>query len=257
MARTWDIAEAPPDELAPVIPFELFYDYVFDWEQNQHIGVIGPTEQGKTNLIRHLLDRRKHIAYMGIKSEDETLDDFLTDGWVRSYGWPTVRQRRPRKIVTWDEAPRRLVWPDARQWNADAEQGRVFNAMLQDVWSTGRVCVVWDDFWYLSTLLRMERDAKKMLLNARSCWSPQVIAAQRAGGNRMVELTDQPTWLFWAKETDPRNLQLLGSPRTVRRGFVENLDRFQFLVENTRSGDRYRITAPYPYKSAAARRAAA
>lgn len=244
MAERYALPEAPPDEYAPVIDFGLFYDRVFDWQQNQHIGVIGPTEQGKSNLIFHLLQHRNYVAYMGIKSEDETLDGFTRHGWIRTYDWPARAERWPHKPLTWDQAPRRLVWPDARSFDSDAEQRRVFTAMLHDIWSSGRVCVVWDDFWYLSTLLHMERDAKKMLLNARSCWSPQVIAAQRAGGNRMVELVDQPTWLFWAKENDPRNLQLVGPAGSLRRGFVENLDRWQFLAENTRTGVRYRTKAP-------------
>ena len=104
--------------------------------------------------------------------------------------------------------------------------------------------VVWDDFWYLIHILGLEKAAKKMLLNARSNDSPQVIAAQRLGGNRMVELGDQPTWLLFAKESDPRNLDLLGPRSSIRRGFVEHLDRYQFLAENTRDGRRYRITAP-------------
>ena len=90
----------------------------------------------------------------------------------------------------------------------------------------------------------MELDAKQNLLNARSANSPQVICAQRGAGNRMVELFDQPTWLFFAKETDPRNLALIGKPNTVEYGFVANLDRFQFLCKNIRTGEMYRTTAP-------------
>lgn len=238
-------AEAPPDELAPVLDFGVFYDRVFDWGQDQHVAIIGPTEQGKSNLAFHLLQRRSYIAYLGIKSEDATLDSFIGQGWVRSHDWPSRRARWPHKPLTWEEAPRRLVWPDARNRRAArADQQRVFSAALDDIWASGRVCVVWDDFWYIVRILGMELDAKQNLLNARSAKSPQVIISQRAGGNRMVELTDQPTWLFWAKEEDPRNLQLLGPSRSVRRGFVEHLARYQFLAENTRTGDRYRITAP-------------
>jgi len=234
----------PPDELAPEIDWQLFYTRVLFWEQKQHVGVIGPTEQGKTNLIFNLLGQRDYAAYFAIKSEDETLEAFERHGWLRTRDWPPRRERWPHRPLTWQEAPRRLVWPDASSFNAEAEQRRVFRAALNDIWASGRVCVVWDDFWYLSSLLGMERDAKKMLLNARSCKSPQVMAAQRAGGVRMVELTDQPTWLFWAKETDPRNLQIVGPANSVRRGFVENLERWQFLAENTRTGDRYRVRAP-------------
>ena len=240
-------AEPPPDHLAPVLDFDLFYERVFSWDQDQHIGIIGPTEQGKSNLAKWLLRRRGYVAYLCIKSEDDTLSSFTRQGWIRSYDWPPRRDRRPRRELTWDEAPRRLVWPDASdRRRARLEQARVFNACLDDVWSSGRVCVVWDDFWYIVRILGMELDAKQNLLNARSARSSQVIISQRAGGNRMVELTDQPTWLFWAKEEDPRNLVLVGPSSSVRRGFVEHLDRYQFLAENTRTGVRYRITAPAP-----------
>ena len=246
MVRQYAVAEAPPDYLAPVLPFDDFLTYVFRWAQNQHLAVIGPTEQGKTNLIAQLVEvARKYVAYLAIKSEDDTLEGFQSKlGYVRTKDWPPKEGKFRKREVSWADQPKRLVWPDARGWAAEAEQRRVFSECVMDIWGSGRACIVWDDFWFIATLLGMVKDAKKMLLNARSCQSPQVIAAQRAGGNQMVEITDQPTWLFWAAEHDPRNLQLLGSTSSVRRGFVENLDRYQFLAENTRTGDRYRITAP-------------
>lgn len=231
--------------MAPVLTFDDFVTYIFRWAQNQHIAVIGPTEQGKTNLIYWLIEAfRRYVAYLAIKSQDDTLESFIKHGYQRFYDWPPMKGRVRKKPLTWNEAPKRLVWPDASTFFSEDEQARVFGNTVHDIWASGNACIVWDDFWYLSVLLKLERSAKKMLLNARSCNSPQVIAAQRAGGNRMVELTDQPTWLFWAKETDPRNLQLVGPTSSVRRGFVEHLDRFQFLAENTRTGERYRVTAP-------------
>ncbi len=240
------LPEPPPDEYAPVLDFSLFTERVFDWRQNQHIGVIGPTEQGKTNLIYHLLPQRSYVAYLGIKSRDRTLEAFARHGgYQRVYDWPPKTGKVRKKPATWSEMPRRLIWPDARDRRAArSEQQRVFHAALDDIWASGSVCVVWDDFWYLVRILGMELDAKQNLLNARSNDSPQVIAAQRGAGNRMVELFDQPTWLFFARENDPRNLQLLGPSNVMRRGFVSHLDRYQFLAENTRDGRMYRTTAP-------------
>ncbi len=60
------LPESPPDEYAPVVPFDWFMTDVFDWRQDQHVGVIGPTEQGKSNLTYHLLQLRSYVAYMGI-----------------------------------------------------------------------------------------------------------------------------------------------------------------------------------------------
>ena len=150
-----------------------------------------------------------------------------------------------KRDVPWSEMPKRLVWPDARdRQRARIEQARVFGLCLDDCWAAGGVTVVWDDFWYLIRILGMELDAKQNLLNARSARSPQMIIAQRGAGNRMVELFDQPTHLLLARDTDARNLQLLGPTSSIRRGFVANLDRYQFYYENTRTDQRYRITAP-------------
>jgi len=240
------IPEPPPDEYAPVIPFDLFMERVFDWRQDQHVAIIGPTEQGKTNLAYHLLAARAYVAYLGIKSEDETLDAFAgSHGYQRVYDWPPMVGRFRKHAASWQEMPRRLVWPDARdRRNARLVQERVFGNCLDDCWSAGGVTVVWDDFWYLVRILGMELDAKQNLLNARSARSPQMIIAQRGGGTRTVELYDQPTHLFHARETDARNLQLLGPAGSMRRGFVQHLDRYQFFYENTRTDARYRITAP-------------
>lgn len=241
------VAGPPPDEYAPIISFDLFMSHVFDWGQDEHVAVIGPTGQGKTNLIYHLLQLRSYVAYLCIKAQDKTLDAFAgQSGYQRLHDWPPKSGKGPfARDVRWSEMPKRLVWPDARdRTGAIAVQQRVFRAALDDVWANGNCCVVWDDFWYMVNVLRMEIDAKQNLMNARSINSPQVFAAQRGAGNRMVELFDQPSWLFFAKETDPRNLQLIGRPSTPEYGFVSHLDRFQFLVKNIRTGHMWRTTAP-------------
>jgi hypothetical protein len=238
--------DPPPDEYAPVIPFDLFYNRVFDWRQDQHVAIIGPTEQGKSNLAYHLLGKRGYVAYLGIKSRDRTLDAFAqAGGYQRVHEWPPVTGRVRKREATWQEMPRRLVWPDASdRRGARQVQREVFSSTLDDIWGAGGACVVWDDFWYLVRILGMETDAKQNLLNARSNDSPQMIIAQRGAGNRMVELYDQPTHLFFARETDPRNLKDLGPATSPKRGFVSNLARYQFLYENTRDQRMYRITAP-------------
>ncbi len=240
--------EPPPDDYAPVLGWDDFLTYVFRWKQDEHVAIIGPTDQGKSNLAYWILQLRSYVAYLGIKSRDKTLAAFAAKGgYERAWDWPPPRPGRHlrSKPATWQEMPRRLVWPDASDRRGAREtQIRVFNDCLDDCWNAGSVTVVWDDFWYLVRILGMELDAKQNLLNARSNDSAQVIIAQRGAGNRMVELFDQPVHLLFARETDTRNLQLLGPSNSPRRGFVAHLDQYQFLYENTRTGDRYRTTAP-------------
>lgn len=243
------LRERPPDSLAPVLPFDDFMTYVFDWRQNQHVGVVGPTEQGKTNLVYHLLSLRTYITYFAIKTRDETLDGFAQKGgFVRIADWPPMKTRGRKRPYTAQEMPRRLLWPDATQLDSEPEQRRVFGKALPDIYSEGGWCPVFDDYWYLAHILGFEKETKKYLANARSNYIPMVICAQRPAGNRLVELFDQSTHLFFARDNDEPNLSRIGGVGWLNAGpiraFVANLEPFQFLYVNTRKGHMYRVTAP-------------
>lgn len=243
------IRERPPDELAPILGFDDFLQYVFEWKQNQHVGLVGPTEQGKTNLSYHLLEQRKYVTYFAIKTRDETLDVFAQQGgYVRIPDWPPMKQGIRKRPYTADEMPRRLLWPDATRLNSEVEQKRVFSKALADIYSEGGWCPVFDDYWYLSNMLKFEKDTKKYLANARSNYIPMLICAQRPAGNNLVELFDQTTHLFFFRDNDEPNLKRISGVGWLNAGpiraFVASLDRFQFLYINTRTGHMYRSTAP-------------
>lgn len=242
--------EPPPDHLAPVLPWDIFQEEMV-WKQNQHLGVVGPTEQGKTNLVYHLLDQRDYITYLSIKTEDETLDAYAeAGGFVRLYDWPPMIKRFGRRAreVTPEEMPKRLLWPDAKNLDSEEEQKRVFGKALHDIYAKGGWCVVMDDYWYLANILGFAKTTKKFLANARSNYIPMVICAQRPAGNQLVEMFDQSTHLFFARDNDERNLKTISGVgwRSAEpiKAFVANLDPYQFLYINTRSGVMYRTTAP-------------
>jgi len=250
MAGRYEPVEAPPDRMAPVLPWDDFRTYVLDWRQNQHAGLVGPTEQGKTNLAYHLLEDRGYVTYFAIKTRDATLDSFAKrGGYVRIEDWPPMRKRLVgQRRVTAREMPRRLLWPDATRLDADAEQKRVFMKALQEIYSDGGWCPVFDDYWYLAHMLGFERETKKYLANARSNDIPMLICAQRPAGNKLVELFDQTTHLFFFRDNDEPNLRRIAgvgyNSSNAIKGFVANLDRYQFLYVNTRNGEMYRTTAP-------------
>lgn len=242
--------EPPPDDMAPVLDWDAFQE-VFVWKQNQHVGVVGPTEQGKTNLTYHLLEQRRFIVYLSIKTHDETLDAYAqAGGYERLYDWPPTVKRLGRRAreVTPEEMPKRLLWPDARQLDSELEQERVFGKALRDIYADGGWCTVMDDYWYLANILGFAKTTKKFLANARSNYIPMVICAQRPAGNQLVEMFDQSTHLFFARDNDERNLKTISGVgwRSAEpiKAFVANLEPYQFLYINTRSGEMYRTTAP-------------
>lgn len=244
------VRQQPPDEMAPVVGWDDFNGYVLDWRQDQHLAAIGPTGQGKSTTIHGLLDNhRKYVAYLATKPKDKTLDAYLASGgYKRVHDWPPRKGRLSRKPYSADEMPRRLVWPDATQLNAEHEQRRVFDRALSDIYVQGGWCTVFDDYWYLTHILGLEKTAKKMLMNARSNDIPFVLGAQRPAGNRLVEIFDQADHLLFFRDNDEANLSRIGGvgwlDSGVIRSFVAHLEPYQFLYVNTRSGWMYRSRAP-------------
>ncbi len=245
------LRDMAPDTLAPVLRWDDFLTYVFKWRQNQHVGLVGPTEQGKTNLGYHLLELRRFVTYLAIKPYDETLEAFCANGtYNRLYDWPPEEKRflRRRRLVTAEEMPRRMLWPDATALDSEEEQQRVFSKALADIYADGGWCTVLDDYWYMANILGFEKQTKKFLANARSNYIPMVIAVQRPAGNRLVEIFDQTTHLFFFRDNDETNLQRIGGVGWLAsnpiRAFVARLEPYQFLYVNTRRGWMYRSRAP-------------
>jgi hypothetical protein len=237
--------------MAPVLPWDDFRSYALDWRQDQHMGAVGPTDQGKTTLLYHLLDERKYVTYLSIKTHDKSLEAYADQGgYERIDEWPPMKRRAGMRArpYTAQEMPRRLLWPDATELDSEINQATQFNKALHDIYAQGGWCTVLDDYWYMAHILKFERTTKKMLANARSNDIPLVIAAQRPSGNRLVELFDQTTHLFFFRDNDEPNLKRISgvgslSSRAIQ-GFVSNLEPFQALYINTRRGWMYRTRCP-------------
>ncbi len=243
------VSSAPPDDYAPVVSWEDFTGHVLRWDQDQHLGAVGPTGQGKSVAIHALVDHyRSYVVYLATKPKDKTLQAYIASGgYIRLYDWPPMAGF-PKHEVTPQEMPRRLLWPDATRLHSEPEQKRVFGAALDDIYVDGGWCTVLDDFWYIANILGFERDTKKFLMNARSNDIPLVVGAQRPAGNRLVELFDQADHLLFFRDNDRNNLDRISGvgwlDGKVIREFVARLDQYQFLYVNTRKGWLFRSTAP-------------
>lgn len=242
--------DTPPDGLAPVIGFDDFLKFVFDWRQGQHVALIGPTESGKSTLQYGILPKRKYVVFFATKPRDKTLDAFADKGgFVRIQDWPPTRGRVSKKIITPDEMPRRLLWPDATEMSPATmdHQREVFLRAFHDIYGTGGWCVVWDEFWMMCSILGLEKEARIMLQQARSNDISFVIGAQRPS-RIPLEVFDQTTHLFFWRDNDEANLKRMGGigwkSANEIRAFVANLEPFQVLYINTRRGWMYRTTAP-------------
>ena len=242
-------AEKAPDFLAPVLDWDDFNNRM-QWRQDQHVGMIGPTESGKSTLTFHLLKKRKYIAFFATKPKDNVLAQYAKQGGFKTYReWPySHKARNPfKKVHSPEETPKRILWPDATNLDATASQRRVFRTGIEDIYRSGGWCVVWDEFWMMTNILDLEQESRILLQQARSNNISFVMGAQRPS-RIPLELYDQSTHLFFFRDNDERNLKTMSGigwkdADSIRR-FVAHLEPHQFLYINTRSGEMYRSTAP-------------
>ena len=230
--------QAELDKKAPDVEWMEFLG-LFDWQQSQHIGIIGPTGSGKTYLSVFLLTMRDYVVVLATKPYDETVDKLVNEEfYVLWRKW----QDRPAEYF-----PRRVIWPDAKDLFSQHRQRKEFTQALSDIYRSGGWCVFVDELWYLIHQLKMEREVKTYLLQARSNNISLVGCSQRPAWIP-VEMFDQPEHLFFFRDNDERNLKTISGiswlSANLVRALVARLRPYQFLYIHTRSGLMYRSTAP-------------
>jgi hypothetical protein len=250
-----ELRELPPDDMAPVLEWDDFMTYVLGssdpqlrWQQDQHFGLIGPTDSGKSTFLHGVLPLRKYVTFFGTKIRDRTLESFLADGtFERLKDWPPRKGFPLKRDVTAAEMPRRLLWPDVSSLEAVPQLAPVFNRAVSDIYGQGGWCTVWDEFWLMVEILKMRQTAKVLLQQARSNDIPMVMGMQRPAWIP-PEVFDQTRHLAFWRDNDELNLKRIGGVGWLASGpiraFVANLDPWQTLYVNNRTGHMYRTTAP-------------
>jgi hypothetical protein len=255
-SRAEQIRELPPAEMAPDIAWDDFMTYVLGsskpelrWAQSHHMALIGPTESGKSTALHGMLPLRDYTTMFGTKIKDQTLNSYVDSGYfTRIPDWPPkVRRGLGKRNATAAEMPRRLLWPDVTSLEAVPGMAPVFERAVSDIYGQGGWCLVWDEFWLQCEILKMRQTAKIMLQQARSNDISMVMGMQRPAWIP-PEVFDQTRHLFFWRDNDELNLKRIGSVGWLNAGpiraFVANLDPYQILYVNNRSGNMYRTQAP-------------
>lgn len=203
----------------------------FEWNQGEHVGLIGPTGAGKSTLAISLLDYRKYVAAFITKPVDATMDALGLRGYIREDDWS--------KFKPPNFQPKRLLWPNARVLNSKEIQKDKFLDAMEDIYVEGKWCMYWDELWYMINQLGFTMECKTFLMQARSLKISFMMCTQRPAGVP-VEVYDQSTHLFFWCDNDERNLQRLGgiswANADIVRMAIATLDRYEVLYVNTREG---------------------
>lgn len=223
---------------APRVPWDVFLDREFTWESGEHIGLIGPTGQGKTTLLTHLLPLHKYVTVMATKPRDITMDRLIRTGYEPIREWKSMDPK---------EYPRRVLWPDAGRLDSVAHQREAFHEAFAKIYREGGWTVAVDELWYMGQILKLEMDIKLYLLQARALDISLLVATQRPAWVPL-EVYDQSTHLFFWRDNDETNLRRLSGisfrSADLIRSVVANLEKYQVLYINTRTGRMLRTRSP-------------
>lgn len=234
------------DDIAPQVTWEKFLEY-FEWRQGDHIGLIAPTDSGKTTLALQLLPFQPYVTVFATKPRDVTLADMVDKKSVLAQQIGVYKRMESWKRINPDKYPRRLLWPDARDLYAANHQRAVFQKALSDIYYEGGWCVYLDELWFMSSVLKLDQEVRIYLQQARANDISLMVSSQRPS-RIPLEVYDQSRHLFFARENDTRNLDRIAGINNVNeqivRYLVARLDPHEFLYVNNRSGVMLRTVCP-------------
>ncbi len=225
------------DQRAPRVSWEEFTRQ-FKWRAGEHIGIIGPTGSGKTNLALHLLPMRRYVVALATKPQDKTMVALHKSGYLVLRKWealdPTVY-------------PRRILWPEIGNMYLAGKQRKEIQRALGAIYQETGWCVYADELWYLTNALKLEFEVRMYLLQARSLGISFVAATQRPS-RVPLEVYDQSSHLFFFRDNDEANLKRISGiswlSANLVRSLVARLDGHEFLYIENRTGRMIRATAP-------------
>lgn len=234
----WD-KNNPETTNAPIVDWDKFLRE-FNWQQGQHVAMIGPTGSGKTTLAMQVLDRRSFVTVLATKPQDEVLVTLKDQGYVRLKEW---KDFDPVRI------PKRLIWPDATELYSASKQRQVFRHAIRSMYKQGGWCIYIDELWFIIHHLKLQLEVKTLLQQSRSLYNSLVVLTQRPAFVPL-EVYDQSSHLFFWRDNDERNLKRLSgvSWRSAKevQTLVANLDQYQVLYFDLTTGAMMRTTPPPP-----------
>lgn len=203
-----------------------------NWNQGEHMTMIGTTGSGKTTLLKQLIGIRKYVVIFGVKGRDSTMDDFIAAGYHR--------------IQNWGMSPvssHLVLWPPVKGAGHTIVQKNIFIEAIDAIFREGGWCVVLDEASYLADTLGMEGNLKFLLQQGRSSGISVVGMTQRPAFIPLA-FYDQATHLFLWRDNDRRNLQrigeLAGNARKLIEKEVADLRKREVLYIHKDTGFRVR-----------------
>jgi hypothetical protein len=215
------------------LEWDAFLDR-FQWDQGEHVTLIGTTGCGKTTLGLELIEQRDYPLIVATKPSGE---DAVLEELARKRDWhvctelPLPNPAIHRKVI---------FWPSWRRIQEVPQQREQIRDLLYTVWERGSHCVYLDELRWVSESLKLKPILEVYWQQGRSLGISFVTNTQRPAWVPRVAYSQAEHVFLW-RTRDPVDLHSLSGmgqvdPQHLRRG-LRTLGRHDFIYANHDEGD--------------------
>lgn len=210
------------------------------WQQGEHLTLIGPTGSGKTTIALELITAMPYVAIIGTKQRDDTLEKFAKKHKeyrvINEFQWSLKRQTLDDTVIVWPK-----LKGDAS--NVGAQAVPIHNS-LNRMFFQGGWTVFCDELWYLANRLKQERILESFWSQGRSSGLSLVGCCQRPSWIPRFAFSE-PRYLLIGQMEDERDINTVSEGTNVSRKLlaqeVNKLSRHEFIFYNRNERSLTRI----------------
>jgi len=204
---------------------------LMDWQQGEHVTLIGSTGLGKTTTAMEIMPIRDYPIVVVTKpsGRDKTILHYKKrDRYKLVTSWP------PTTVDS-----RILFWPTLKHPDDVPNQQRQIRNLLRNAFTRGAYAILLDELRYITDDLGLKSEVELLWQQGRSLGISMVVCAQRPAHVPLLAYS-QATHLFLWRDNDKRNVSRMAElgafdSKTIALT-IANLDKHEVLYLNTRTG---------------------